>query len=325
MKLLYVGDIHIRGTNPRNRTDSYKDALKNKLRELHKLAEENGAEAILCAGDIFDKPEVSTGVLLEFADVFAESPVPWYTTAGNHDLYSYNLSTYWRTSLALLERLVPNFHVINDPMQPLYFDKSAQDVVVTFTPFTSDMDRDGYGYSPEVDVPENVFKIHVAHGMLLDHTPPFDRFSLVQDVQTTADLVLTGHDHTGYGIYKRPDGKTFVNQGSLTRLSASVTEIERAIQVLLIEVLPGKRADLQLLTLEAAAAGDTVLDRSKIEAEQKRQYAMEAFSALIQTKTGDQVLLDIDSIVEQIAEQEEIKPSVVRLALEKIHDAKAKL
>ncbi len=99
MKLVYLGDVHIRGKNPRNRTDDYKEALKTKLREIFKIAEFNKAEAILCAGDIFDRPEVTNSVLLEFAEVFMENKIPFYTTAGNHDVYSYNLDTYWRTSL----------------------------------------------------------------------------------------------------------------------------------------------------------------------------------------------------------------------------------
>lgn len=325
IKLIYIGDPHIRGTNPRNHTGDYKQLLINTFREVFKQATENGVKAILCAGDMFDKPEVSTGVLLEFADVMNESPVPIYTTPGNHDLYSYNLSTFWRSSLALIERLVPQVHVIQDPGKPILINSIDCGVSITFTPFTSEMDRDGYGYSPEVDI-EGYYKIHVAHGMLLDHTPPFDRFTLVQEVKTTADLVLTGHDHIGYGIYNRPDGKVFANIGSLSYLAASVGEMERTIQSLLIEVGPGNTLQrLETQQLHSALTGPEVLDRSKIEAEQKRQYAMEQFSALIQTKTGDAVLLDIDGIVEQIAAQEELKPEVVQLALEKINDAKAKL
>jgi len=326
MRFLKVGDLHIRGTNPRNRTDNYKEALKAKLREINDLAVKHNVEAILCMGDIFDNPEVSTGVLLEFADIFAESVKPWYTTPGNHDLYSYNLATYWRTSLALLERLVPNFYVIQDPLDFTVFHNDDVQVAVTFTPFTAEMDREGYGYSPEVNVRE-YFSIHVAHGMLLDHKPPFDRYTLVQEVETTADLVLTGHDHTGYGVFHRADGKIFINCGSPTRLSASVAEIERPIRVALIEVFPDKNCDIQLLTLESAAPGVEVLDRSRIEAEQKRQYAMESFAFQLSESLGggEVAALDVDTIVQQVAEAEGIASDVVRLALDKINDAKLKV
>jgi exonuclease SbcD len=108
-------------------------------------------------------------------------------------------------------------------------------------------------------------------------------------------------------------------------MAASVGEMERPIQSLLVKIGTDKKLTLEKLVIAAAKTGPEVLDRTKIEAEQKRAYAMEAFSALIQSKTGEAVLLDIDAIVEQIADQEELKPEVVRLALQKINDAKAKL
>lgn len=318
-KFLWTGDWHLRGTSPRNRKDDYAESVKQKLREIFELAQEQQVTSILAAGDTWDRPEVSTGVLLDFADVLTECPVPIYTTAGNHDIYGYNLSTYRRTSLALLERLVPNFHVINDPAQAVMFKDAA--VQITFTPYSGYIDRDGYGYSPEGIAAETdgLFKIHVAHGMLLDHEPPFDRFTLVQEVATKADLVLTGHDHIGYGLFKRKDGKTFLNCGSLTRLSASVSEIERTIQIALITV-EGAKCDVKLIPLKSAKPGAEVLDRSHIEAEQKRQYAMESFSTLIETGTGEKVLVDIESIVEAIAKREQLAPEIVTLALNKINE-----
>lgn len=328
VKLLYFGDPHIRGTNPRNRMDSYPEAWKAKHREIWQLAKEHQVDAILQPGDTFDLPDVANSVLNEAADIYAEAPCPIYTTAGNHDIPGYNVAAFANTSLRLLERLVPQLHVINDPAKPVFFGETRNGgaVAVTFTPYSGRMDKDGYGYSPEAELGSR-FKIHVAHGMLLDHTPPFDRFTLVQEVKTTADLVLTGHDHTGYGIYKRSDGKVFCNPGSLTRLSASESEIKRTVQVALIEVeydsFEGKfSSDIKLIPLETAKPGAEVLDRSRIEAEAKRQYAMESFAALIQTSEGERVRLDINQIVEAVAEKEGIAPDVVRLALEKIEAAR---
>ena len=327
IKLLYMGDIHIRGTNPRNRKDDYKEALKAKLREIFSLAKYKEVEAIICAGDIFDRPEVTNGVLLEFAEVFKENKIPFYTTAGNHDVYGYNLDTYNRTSLRVMELIVPNLHVINDPNENVFIEDkvdSQNAVSLSFMPYNQQIDKDGYGYSP--GRPFKGFKIHTAHGMLLDHDPKvFDRFTTVQDVETEADLILTGHDHTGYGIYKRADGKTFVNCGAICRLSASESEIERTIQVALITVEDNKLQDIELIPLQSAKSGTEVLDRSKIEAEQKRQYAMEEFSSLIQDKQGNTAVVDVNAIVEAIAEKEKYKPEVVQIALDKIAEAREEM
>lgn len=134
---------------------------------------------------------------------------------------------------------------------------------------------------------------------------------------------MTGHDHTGYGVYQRSDGVVFVNPGSLTRLSASTAEIERIVQVALIDVSAGG-IEVKLVPLKSAKPGGEILDRSGIEAEQQRQYAMEEFAALIRTSAGEKVLLNIDDIVATIARQEAFAPEVVAKTIEKIQEQKYK-
>lgn len=325
MKLLYMGDVHIRGKSPRNRTDDYKEALKAKLREIWKLAEYNKVKAIICPGDVFDRPEVTNSVLLEFADVFKESPVPIYTTPGNHDVYSYNLDTYGRTSLRILELIVPQLKVVTDPKENIILGEPGTAVSLSFQPYDQNIDKDGYGYSPG-DPVEEAFMIHTAHGMLLDHDPKvFDRYTYVKTVKTEADLVLCGHDHLGFGFYERSDGKKFLNCGAICRLAASEAEISRKVEVALITVEENQLVDLELIELRSARPGGDVLDRSQIEAEEKRQYAMEEFAALIQSEDGTKAIVDLDSIVQAIAEKEGFAPGVVQKALEKISLAKADL
>lgn len=331
IRLIFTGDWHLRGTNPRNRIDDYKEAAKAKLRETFQLATKWDAAAIIVPGDIFDRPEVSIAILLEFAEVLKESPVQILTTPGNHDIYGYNVATYWRSSLHLLELLVPNLHVSTDPARAQVFtDGVSTAAEITFTPYSAKMDINGYGYSPESEPTtpsspyKSIFKIHVAHGMLLDHTPPFDRYSFVQDVQTTADLVLTGHDHIGYGVYKRADGKAFCNPGSLTRLAASVSEMARPIRVALITI-DGAESTVDFIELKVAKPGDEVLDRSKIEEAKKRAYAMDSFSALVATKQGEKVLLDVNQIIEAIAKLEGSAPHIVKAALAIIDEQREKV
>ena len=319
IKYLFVGDLHLRGNNPRNRIDDYVEAAKRKLKEVFSIAKDNEVDAILQPGDIFDRPEVGIAVLLEYSEILKESPVDIYCTIGNHDIYGYNVGSYYRTSLHLLEMLVPQLHVIESPeAKPIYLAKGHYKVYLTATPYNRDMDINGYGYSPDVEYNADLhIGIHIAHGMLLDHKPPFDRYSDLYKVDTDADIILTGHDHIGYGVYHRKaDGKLFVNPGSLLRMSASVGEISRPIQVAVITIdeVTGEY-DATLIPV-TAAPGEEVLDRSKIEEEKQRQYAMENFSALIQGHTGNKVLMDINQIIDQVAAEEKYSPEVVQTALQ---------
>ena len=132
VKFLFVGDLHLRGTNPRNRIDDYKEVAKQKLKEVFKIAVDNAVDAILQPGDIFDRPEVGIAVLLEFAEVLKESPVNIYCTLGNHDIYGYNVDSYYRTSLRLLEMLVPQLTVIRSASdKPIYLAKGHYKVYLT--------------------------------------------------------------------------------------------------------------------------------------------------------------------------------------------------
>lgn len=316
-KFLFVGDPHIRGTNPVHRKGDLREDTKAKFAEIFTIAKDRKVDAIIYPGDILDSPEIALGVAFDFVDVLSKSPVPQYTTIGNHDVYGYNTDSYYRTSLRLLERLVPNFHVVYKEGDAVTFGNG--DVLLTFEPYSSKIDINGYGYSqPQEFADFKGTKIHVAHGMLLDHDPPFDRYTKIQDVVTTADIVLTGHDHTGYGVYHRSDGKIFVNPGSLTRLAASQNEINRPIQVALITVDSFGKKEIELIPITCAKPGEDVLDRTGIEANNKRQYAMEAFAALIKSKTGEAVILNVPQIIETIAKQEQYDPVVVKIALELI-------
>ena len=328
MKLIYTGDWHLRGTNPRNRIGSYVDAAKDKIREVFEIAQEVGAVAIICGGDIFDAPQVADSVKSMYADLLGESPVPIYTTPGNHDLSGYNIDTYDNGSLKILERMVPGLHVrLRPDRAQVYITDEGTPVYLTFTPYSGRVDRDGYGYSPEnlgsIEASQIPFRIHVAHAMALDHIPPFDRYTLLQDIKTEADLVLTGHCHTGYGVYNRADGKVFCNPGALLRSSASMSELERPIQIAVIDIRSKTDFDITLVPLKSAKVGAEVLDRSGIESDKARSYAMESFAALIKTNTGAKVLLDIPTIIETIAAQEGIDAEVIAVALKKIEEARA--
>ncbi|MEN6565900.1 MAG: metallophosphoesterase [Veillonellales bacterium] len=320
MKFLFIGDIHIRGNNPRNRLDDYKEACKTKLRECFKIAVENKVTAILQSGDIFHSPEVSIATLLDFVEVFKECPVPIYCTVGNHDVFGYNLETYGRTSLQLLQLLVQNFNVAAGNARDTVIGdgKSKTDVWVSFQPYTSQVDTNGFGYMSSVGSFEPV--IHMVHGMLLDHNLPYEaKYTNLYNVETDADIILSGHDHIGYGVIKRHDGKLFCNPGALMRINASTAEISRPIQVALINT---EKMDIQLIPLKCAKPGEEVLDRSQIEENDARQYAMEEFSALIKTDTGTAVL-NIPDIVEQIAKQEQLTKNVVDKAIELLGGVKS--
>ena len=133
MLLMFIGDIHFRATSPRNRKDDYLNTLEAKLLECWEIAKRYNVQAILQPGDVFHSPEVSIPTLLKAVEIFKQCPVPFYTTPGNHDLHGYNLDSYGRTSLRLLDMLCERLYVgLGDEHQ------TGDDTTnITFQPYTS--------------------------------------------------------------------------------------------------------------------------------------------------------------------------------------------
>ncbi len=309
MKLLFIGDIHSRPTNPRNRKDNYAEALRAKLLECWEIAKTYDVAAVIQPGDIFHTPETTIRNLLDMVDILKKCPVTFYTTPGNHDLFGYSLESFPRTSLHLLDLLCDNVHVSLDKF-PAY----GLDAIVDFRPYVPDIDSNREHYQIK-----KALKILVIHGMLLDHNLPYEaRYTNLYHLETNADIILSGHDHIGYGVIKRKDSKLFVNPGALMRLTASEAEMRRPVQVAVIDT---ETRTAELVPLKTARPAEEVLDRSKLEAKQERIYAMEEFAALIKTSQGA-TLQNLDEIVTTIGKQEAVSDEIVQKAVELLREVK---
>lgn len=321
MKFLVIGDVHFRGVNPRARLDNYMEAISRKLHEVFALAAQHKVSAIICPGDLLDSPATGWSTVAELAEILQGAPCPFLTINGNHDIYAGNPGSKHRTPFGFLARLGIIQDLSNKP-----YEKS--NVLIT-----------GHGFNIETDtelgqhqfIPsrrkEDCFSIHVVHSMLMDHSPGFEmRHTLVSQVKTTANVIISGHLHTGLGNYyllRRADGVLFINPGALCRVSAHPEEIERAIQVALLTVENGK-ADARFIPLKSAAPGHEVLSRAHLEAEAERSERLERFLALLASE-GESKFLEVREIVEDIAAREQLPDEVKLEALRRIGMAREAL
>ncbi len=315
MKFLYFTDLHYRGTSPRARKDDFPKALEAKLAEIFELARRHQVAAILSGGDDTDRPDPNISVLLRLADVLKQAPVPIYTVAGNHSIFGYNPDTLSRSILGVLEA----FEVIKviRPGESVSF-KDDVDVLITGYGFDATVDVDGHEYRTPAE--PGVINIHIVHGMLLKEAAPYGKFTLVKDVQTEAHVILTGHDHHGYGLIRRPDGKIFCNPGGVARLTASAVDMKRQVRVALIDVQPNF-IDVKMIPLESAKPGDEVLDRSHLDAAALKEEKMAEFLALLDGQ-DEARFMDIQDIITSVAKMEQLPKDVVNDALERISRAR---
>ncbi|GAB6136948.1 metallophosphoesterase family protein [Halanaerobaculum tunisiense] len=316
MKLLVMSDTHIRGTTPSRRVDNFKEALFNKLQEIREIVKKEEVDFILHAGDVFDRPNPAPSVVNEFLQVFRKFSVPIYVVAGNHDLYGHNPDTLSRTMLGVLV----NSGVLEIVADQMVLERGEVSLQLSGKHFDYNVDTDASAYqvikSEEVD-----YALHLAHGMLLEK-PFFDQeYTLIEDVATEADIVVSGHYHLGFDQIEYQETK-FVNPGALMRISAHKEEINRQPQVAIISLEEEIKVDFRQLT--SAQPGTEVLDRTAIEQAAFREKKLADFTQAIKA-AGEFKYFSVEQILEEVASNEQVDNQVKEEALERISRAQEEL
>lgn len=320
MKFIVTGDWHFRGTNPRARVDDYQEAVTNKIYEVFALAREQKAEALVIPGDIFDSPGTALGTIADLAFVLQAAPCKVLAVAGNHDLWAGNPGSKYRTPFGLLAKLGLIWDLEQEP-----YEDMERALLITGHGYNTETDTEaGMGqFSPDV-LPAEGLSIHVVHSMLMERPPGFEmRHTLIRNVKTTARVIITGHEHIGFGIKRREDGVLFINPGALCRLSANPAEMERQVQVAVLQVENGE-AEAYLVPLKSARPGCEVLSRDHLEQEAEREERINRFLGLLAAE-GEAKFLEIQEIIDDIARREELPAAVIREALERISRAREAL
>ena len=328
-KIVITGDIHYKGVNPKARLDNYQEAITEKLEEVFILARARIADAIIIAGDLFHSPNIAWGTVAELAMLLQSAPCPILTIPGNHDIYGGNPETRHRTPYGLLETL----EIIRSLDETVYLISNPPkgDIAITGHAFTVDTDTEAGTVqfmppqSEDPNEPKDPVNIHVVHSMLLDRSPGFDiRHTLISQVKTTANVIISGHDHTGFGVIRRDDGVLFINPGALCRLSAHASEIERQVQVAVLTIDDDGQCNAELVPLLSAKPGHQVLSREHIEEAQARNEKLDEFLSLLASE-GESKFLEIREIVEDIAARENIPAAVKQEALERLGRARERV
>jgi exonuclease SbcD len=332
-KFIVSGDWHFKGINPRARLDNYQEAITRKIHEVFELAVLHKAEAIIVPGDLFDSPSTTLSTITDLAALLQLAPCKILAIPGNHDIWASNPGSKYRTPYGLLARLGLIWDLSDRPYETVTEENDEMfnvfdDVCVT-----------GHGYNNETDTEagKGQFcpplpgascyrdKIHVVHSMLMDHAPGFEmRHTLISQVETTAKVVVAGHEHLGFGIFRRDDEVLFINPGALCRMSASQAEIERQVQVALLIIDDDGNTSAELIPLRSALQGREVLSREHLEAENDRQERMEKFLGLLASE-GESKFLEVRDIIEDISARKNIPEAVKSEALKRIDAAREEL
>lgn len=291
IKLLYITDTHGKATSPKSRLDNFPEALINKLKWVGEYAKENNIDAVLHGGDWVDSPDVSEGYIRQMATVFKDYPCPIYGIVGNHDIYGYNPDTFIRTAFGVAEGSGIFTRLYSQV--PHVIEKEDGVVILTGQDAIHDLDKDTDHYYTDSYTQEEYngkpcINIHIVHGMLVEKKWPMVSCTVVDDIKDkcNADIILTGHEHTGFGVLDYPE-TTFCNPGSLSRVTASVGDVRKDVRMALIKV-DGELFDIELVNLpsDIAKPANMVIDRDRLVQEKNSKENLNKF---IERVTSGQV------------------------------------
>lgn len=283
VKFLFLTDSHITGKYPRMRNDeNLNDTFINKFKDVMSVAKNNDVDFIIHGGDMFHSPDVSNKLVGEIAKILNPNVLdtpPMYVCPGNHDLQGQNIETLPFTKLGLLD--CTGVIKVQSRKSPITIHKEGLTVKVEFQEYYHGIDGENKHKDYSVDRDGADVSVLVIHSMLLDK-PFLDQVhhTVVTDVDTDADLVLSGHYHEGFDPIKH-NGTLFINPGSAFRVDYTNHNKNNKPKMVLITIDNDKSINYDFIYFDSAKDFSEVFDESKRE-KTEYSYTIENFNKKLQ-------------------------------------------
>lgn len=240
MKLLLMGDLHIRYKTPAHRKDDFFATQFEKVCNAIRIASEHGCSAILQAGDMWDNPNPPRQAMSLYIDLLRSSALPFYTIYGQHDMLYRNYDHVDRTPTYLLEKAgalhTVGIHNSRADLGNVYLHGLSYDQEQSFAPVAG---------------ATNVLIAHASVGdkpLFPGHVLTAPQAFLAQ--HPWADLILVGDYH--YPFEDTLDGRVCVNAGVVVRKSVAQRDMQHHPRVVIYDTV--ERSTLSVVLPHAPAA-----------------------------------------------------------------------
>lgn len=264
MKFVFYTDVQLSGQTPRHRIDDYQKALIDKMAEIYQAAIDEGADFLICGGDIFNSHRMFSPyeLLGPIMDIMEDSGLDTYITIGQHDILGYNRKTYKSSTLAFIVSRRCGMHIIWDPI-------TVGDVQIIASHVWEDPKEAG---TYELD--DSKYKILVAHHLLTNKKTIFDTVNTGDFAKWMIDggaeynMVLSGDLHDGYDLHEVND-MWFCNPGSVAR--QAISDIKRMPRYAMIEAAPNEIPIVDVRDIKCALRGEEIFGESASDAMRVRE------------------------------------------------------
>lgn len=218
MKILHITDSHGTVKGPESRKDIYYITFLRKLYELGYVVKKEKIDMVIHTGDLFHTARVSDKFAGQVSEMIKSWQVPVYVVPGNHDIEGYTTDTIDQTKLGLLAKA--GVIQLLDRDNPITItanqDGEEYTVAISGQEYYAHIDE-GNMQDFEMQQDEADFNILAIHGYIADIAQhPNIKCTMVGDIVTDADVILTGHYHRQFE-WNGPDVDIY-NPGSMMRV-----------------------------------------------------------------------------------------------------------
>ena len=306
MKILFFTDSHITAKLPRMRIDKdINETFIQKFKDVIDTARDNNVDMIIHGGDMFHSPDVSNKLVGEIAKVLKPNSIntpPIYVCAGNHDLQGQNIETLPFTKLGLLGST--GVIRVMSRETPLLINDNVN-VKIEFQEYYHGIDGENKEKDYSVNREGADVSILVTHSMLLDK--PFleqVNHTVIKDVNTDADLVLSGHYHEGFDAITH-NNTLFINPGSSFRVDYTKHNQNNMPKMVLITINDDKSIEYEFIHFKSAKPFNEVFDvNAKLK--QNISSSIEEFNKRLKNISVNETNI-VDILNNYVYEHEEFK------------------
>lgn len=218
MKILHITDSHGTVKGPESRKDIYYITFLRKLYELGYVVKKEKIDMVIHTGDLFHTARASDKFAGQVSEMIKSWQVPVYVVPGNHDIEGYTTDTIDQTKLGLLAKAGVVQLLDRDNPITITANQNGEEYTVAISgqEYYAHIDE-GNMQDFEMQQDEADFNILAIHGYIADTAQhPNIKCTMVGDIVTDADVILTGHYHRQFE-WNGPDVDIY-NPGSMMRV-----------------------------------------------------------------------------------------------------------
>ena len=275
--IIFVGDVHLKGSSPISRKDNYAEVILNKIRFIRDYANAIGCTTIIFLGDIFDTVNTSLQYFSHCLSLFKDisnSGIDLYTIVGNHDIRYDSLETLPITPLGILlesgaVRLLDNLTIDDVYIQGCH-----------------------YSNKPIKNTNQDLYSILLLHRF---YENGFNEEPITKEdvVELGYDTYILGHDHRPYITITMEDPRDIkiIRPGSLARNSSDQYNKLRKPRILIMDT------DTKDFVYEEvpSESGEVIFFEKEVEAQVSMSELVEYLKSSYHT-SNDSIRSYIDTI-----------------------------